>query len=703
LAPTLKRTLPEVEETVRIETAPSTVKWNNQLYREQDFCKADQSIFSVFDFVFIEGTPINALNSPNSIVVNETVAKKYFGNSPAMGKTLICNNESLLVTGVIQNMPGNADLRIAGLISGDFDKNKKWLEEFDFNFVLFRSKPDLGNFSKKLQTISSTYVQPELNAAEATSYKMEFIPELLKDVHFSKGKLYDTPKGDKQYSVIFSLLAVFILLIALLNYINLTTARSFERAKEVGIRKTIGAKQTQLVKQFLFESFLMITISWVLGVALVKLGLPYINQLLEKRIAVDWPYVILFTTSILLISFVLAGLYPAFVLSAYKPVAVLKGRWQRSFKGLLLRKAVTVTQFAIAAALIMGTTVIYYQLKHLQNRNLGYNKDQLMAVYLPMDSALSGRLQAFQIELKNRPEVINLTSGARLDVEGLSLSTTIAETDGKKKEFMCNFFSVDHNYIPVFQMQLLEGRNFSDSFSTDKTEAFIVNEAFVKSMGWKSAVGKKLEGHDKKGTVIGVVRDYSYKSLHNIIEPLVLVSNTNQWLNTTTIRIRQKDVAVVETLYKKHFPGLYFEHTFFDDMLNQYYKQDRITMSLFNRFTILAVFISCLGLYGLVSLVTIHRTKEVGVRKVLGATLSQLFSLLSKDFLILIVFALAIALPLMTIAMQNWLSSYPYHINLDWKMFVVPVAATLLVALAVVSREIIKASVANPVKSLRAD
>jgi putative ABC transport system permease protein len=222
-------------------------------------------------------------------------------------------------------------------------------------------------------------------------------------------------------------------------------------------------------------------------------------------------------------------------------------------------------------------------------------------------------------------------------------------------------------------------------------------------MGWKSAVGKELEGYDRKGRIIGVVRDYSYKSLHNIIEPLVLVNNTGQWMNTTTIRIRPKDIPVVETLYKKHFPDLYFDHTFFDEMLNQYYKQDRITMSLFNQFTILAVFISCLGLYGLVSLVTIHRTKEVGVRKILGASLSQLFSLLSKDFLILIVLALAIALPLMTIAMQNWLSSYPYHIGLDWKMFLFPILATLLVALAVVSREIIRTSIANPVKSLRSD
>ena len=704
LATSLKRNLPEIAEAVRIQEEAVTVKWQNRLYRENDFCKSDQSIFSVFDFVFIEGSPVNALKAPHSIVLSRSVALKYFGKLPALGKTLICNNEPLLVTGVIEDRPSNSDLNLPALISGDFDKNTKWLDELSsFSFVLFRTEPDLQRFAKKLASISSTYVQPELNAEGAVSYRMEFESERLKDVHFSKGKLGDTAKGNKQYSLIFSLLAGFILLIALLNYINLTTARSFDRAREVGVRKVIGARPIQVIKQFLFESFFLIIIAWTFGNIFVMLGLPLVNGLLETRLEVQWGHIIIFTTSVLLISFLLAGIYPALIMSAYKPVTVLKGRWQRSFKGIWLRKVVTVTQFAIAAALIMGTTVIYYQMQNLRNRDLGYNKDQLMAVYLPMDSTLSGSLRAFQNDLRNRPEVIGLTSGARLGIEGLSSSSTIAETKGRKREFMCNFFGVDPDYIPVFQMQLVEGRNFSDSFSTDKSEAFVVNEAFVRSMGWKSALGKELEGHGKKGRVIGVVHDYSYKSLHNIIEPLVLVYNTGSWLNTTSIRIRPKDLPVVEVLYKKHFPSLYFDYAFLDDILNQYYRQDQITMSLFNQFTILAIFISGLGLYGLISLVTAYRTKEIGVRKVFGASLSQLFSLLSKDFLILILVALLIALPLMTIAMQNWLSAYPYRIPLDWKIFLVPVAATALIALAVITREIIRVSLINPVISLRAD
>ncbi|OQP64159.1 hypothetical protein A3860_22400 [Niastella vici] len=704
LAPALKRNLPEIAEAVRIQGSTVTVKWHNQLYRENDFCQSDPGIFSIFDFAFIEGSPVNALKAPHSIVLSRSLARKYFGHSAALGKTLICDNEPLLVTGVFEDRPANSDLNIPALLSADFDKNTKWLDEMGcFSFVLFRTTPDLKQFSKKLASISSTYVKPELNAEGATAYTMEFIPELLKDVHFSKDRVGDTAKGNKQYSLIFSFLAAFILLIALLNYINLTTARSFERAREVGVRKVIGAKPVQVIKQFLFESFLLITIAWLFGNVFVALGLPFVNDLLETRLAVQWGHILLFTTSVLLISFLLAGIYPALVMSAYKPVTVLKGRWQRSFKGIWLRRVVTVTQFAIAAALIMGTTVIYYQMQHLRNKNLGYNRDQLMAISLPMDTTLARSLRAFQNELRERPEVMGLTSGAKLGIEGLGSSTTTAEVQGRKKEFMCNFFAVDPDYIPVLQMKLVEGRNFSDSFSTDRSTALIVNEAFVRYMGWQSALGKELEGFGKKGRVIGVVHDYFYKSLHNIIEPLVLVYNTDPWVNTTTIRIRPKDLPVIEALYKKHFPALFFDYTFFDDIINKYYRQDQITMRLFNQFTILAIFISCLGLYGLVSLVTGYRIKEIGIRKVFGASVTQLFNLLSKDFLVLIILALTISLPVMTVAMRNWLTTYPYRINLDWKIFLIPVAATVFIALAVISREIIRVSLMNPVKSLRVD
>jgi putative ABC transport system permease protein len=703
LAQALRRELPEVESAVGMVNERFVVKSRNGLQREQNIYSTGQEIFSIFDFDFVEGSATDALKELNAIVINQSLAKKYFGNDKALGKTIETDKRSLLVTGVFKDRPENSDMKIVALLNGQLNNKTKWLDDLDyFSFVLFRHTPDLKVFSKKLASISATHMQPELNAVGATAYKMIFTPEMLTDVHFSKDKLGDNPKGERQYSVIFSLLAVFILLIALLNYINLTTARSFERAREIGIRKVIGAGSPQIIRQFLFESFLIIFIAWILGNILVKLGLPLVNNLLETKLAVNWTYTLLFTTAVLLVSFVLAGFYPALVMSGYKPVVVLKGRWQRSLKGIWLRKTVMIVQFAIAAALIMGTSVIYQQMNLLRNRNLGYNKDQLMAVRFPGDSTIKGPLKAFQNELKKRPEVLGFTTGNSLDLQGLSSSTTIVQTNGTKKEFMCNFFVVDPQYIPVFQMQLAEGRNFSDNFPTDKTAGFIVNEAFARSMGWKSALGKDIEGFDRKGKIIGVVKDFSYKSLHNIIEPLVLIY-TESWASTVTMRIQPKDLPLIESLHRQYFPSLYFDYEFFDEMLAQYYKQDKVTMSLFNQFTGLAIFVSCLGLYGLVSLVTTHRSKEIGVRKILGATLTQLFSLLTRDFIVLVLVALTIALPLTALAMRQWLNSYAYHIQLNWIVFVTPVLATIFIALLVVSREVVRAALANPVKSLKAD
>lgn len=701
LTRTLKRELPEVEDAVSITGSELIVKRNDRLEEEDHIFKTDPSVFSVFDFDFIEGNPKTALDDPNSIVINETLAKKYFGSSMAMGKRIETNTGSLMISGVFKDRPENSDIKFAGLQNGQFDKETKWVDDLDFfNFVLFKTKPDLKLLSKKLASISADRVQPELNAAGAVSYKLLFTPELLRDVHFSKYKLGDSKKGDKQYSVIFSLLALFILLIALLNYINLATARSFERAREIGIRKVVGAGKTQIITQFLFESFLLIVLSWILGNALVKLALPMVNSVLQTRLEVNWTYTLLFTTGVLLVSFVLAGLYPALVMSTYKPVTVLKGRWQKTLKGIWLRKTVIVAQFAIAAALIMGTTVIYKQMQLLRDRNLGYNKDQLLAVNFPGDSALAGNIKAFQNELKRRPEVAGFTTGSSM--YGLGSTSTSIEEKGVKKEFMCNFYLVDPQYVPVLQMKMVEGRNFSDSFGTDKENAYIVNEAFLRSVGWKSAVGKEIEASDGKHKIIGVVNDFSYKSLHNIIEPLILVYK-EPWFKTITLRLQPQHLPLIEKLHRQYFPALYFDFEFADDMLRDYYEQDQITMSLFNRFTALAIFVSCLGLYGLVSLVMAHRTKEIGIRKVLGATITQLFSILTRDFITLVMVALVIALPLMSLAMSRWLNSYAYHVSLNWIMFALPAMATLVIALLVISREVIRTSLANPVNSLKSD
>lgn len=703
LADALKREFPEVADVARLDQKPAIVKLREGFTQENEFFSTDQQFFSVFDVEFVEGRAAGALQQPNSLVLTASLAKKYFGNSPALGKTMTCDGKTVLVTGVIKDRPANSDLLIKGLLSTDFSTITKWADDFPiYTFVLFRQKMNLPAFERKLASLSKRYVQPELDVMGAKEYHVDFKTEALADVHFSQGKLGDTPKGNKQSNYIFSILAVFILLIALLNYINLSTAKSMERAKEVGIRKVSGASPFQLLRQFLFESFFLITMAWLLGMGLVRLALPFFNQLLDTTIAVNWTAILLFTGAIFLFTVLLAGLYPAFVLSSFQPIKVLKSGWRYSGKGVGLRKMVTITQFAIAAALITGTTVVYYQLRFIEQQDLGFNKDQLMNIYLPRDSAYQSAVTAFRNSLEQRPEIQGITVGSGMVENGITMSTTITKTEGKKREVMCNYYAIDPHFLDVFQLHLAEGRNLSDSFGTDKQEAFLVNEAFVQSTGWKNAIGQEMEGWDHKGKVVGVVKNFYYQSLHNMVQPLVMVYNRFP-VNTISVRIKPRDLPVVKQLFQQYFTDRPIDYAFFDDMVNKQYSKDKITMSLFTDFTVLAIFISCLGLYGLVALVAKQRTKEIGTRKVLGASLTQLLALLTKDFMKLLLWALGIALPVAGFVMNKWLASYAYHTSLHWWMFALPAALLLVIALAVISREVIKTALINPVKSLRSE
>ena len=705
LSGTLKRVYPEVEATVRLSNATVAVKYNNEVISEESFYKTEPAIFTVFSFDFLEGSPQRALQNPHTIVITETIAKKYFGSSHALGKLMICNGEDWRVDGVVKDRPANSDMRIDALQSADFSKTTPWMDDFDnFTFILFYQKPDLRKFQNKLADLSRKYIQPELDAAGgpggAGRYKLEFELEPLAAVHFSTDKLADTPKGNRQFNYIFSLLAVFILIIALLNYINLSTAKSTERAREVGIRKVSGASRTQLIRQFLFESFFLLAIACLLAIGLVLLALPFFNKLLQTNLSLRWQSGLLFMGIIFLVTLLLAGLYPAFVLSAFRPIKVLKGSWHHSFRGIFLRKTITVSQFAIAVALIMGTTVIYQQMRYVQQKDLGFNKDQLLNIYLPRDSAYIGSVKAFQNDLRRRPEVKAMTIGVGLTFA--VMSSTVTNFEGKRREFMCVYYPVDPQFLSVFQIPLVEGRNFSDNYGTDRKEAFLVNEAFLKYMGWKSGVGKTIEGWEHKGKIVGVMKNFYFKSLHDAIEPVVMVYNESTF-NTTTIKIRPADLSIVKTLFRKNLPTTPVDYSFLDEVVEKQYVKDRITMSLFNSFTGLGILVSCLGLYGLVALIAVQRTKEIGIRKVLGATLQQLFSLMSKDFLKLLCWALLIALPVAGFAMNKWLASYAYHVSLSWWMFLIPAVAVLLLALIVISKEIIKTALANPVNSLRSE
>lgn len=703
LAPTLQNEYPEVAAAVRLERNRGIVRMNNDYFQEVDFYWTDQTVFTVFSFDVLEGTLTGALDRPNSIVITSSVARKYFGNGSPLGKMMVCNNESRLVTAVIKDRPANSDIKIDALLSHDYSAVSEWLDGFSaYTFVLFNKKTDAKTFEKKLISLSKKYVQPELDKAGATNYITEFLVEPLSDVHFSQGKHDDTPKGNRQYNYVFSILAIFILFIALLNYINLSTAKATERAKEVGIRKVSGALPVQLIRQFLFESFFLITIAWLASFLLLYFTVPFLNDLLQTTLSIQWGYVILFTSIVFIVTLLLAGLYPAFVLSSFQPVKVLKGKWRNTGKGILLRKTITVTQFVIAAALIMGATVIYNQMRFIEKKDLGYTRDQLMNIYLPRDSSNLGAVNTFVNALRQQPAIKDVTIGGGMVVAGLTIGSTFVEDKGKKREVMCNYFPVDPHFLSVFKVQLVEGRNLSDSFKTDRKEAFLVNEAFVKMMGWQSGIGKEIEGWGHKGKVVGVVKNFYYRSLHNLVEPLIMVYNDVP-TNIATVNMSPQNLPIVKNVYKQYFPAIPINYSFFDEIISRQYEKDRVTMSLFNNFTILAIFISCLGLYGLVSLIVIHRTKEIGIRKVLGASLSNLLLVLSKDFVKLVFIALIIALPVAGILMHKWLQSYAYHEPLAWWMFLIPAVIVLLVAIAVISRQVLKTAFSNPVKSLRMD
>lgn len=454
------------------------------------------------------------------------------------------------------------------------------------------------------------------------------------------------------------------------------------------------------MRQFLLESFFLVAIAWLLALGLVYLSLPYINLLLQTKLAVSTPQAWLFMVSIFVVTLLLAGLYPAFVLSGFKPIKVLKGNWRNQSSGVWLRKTITVTQFAIAAALIMATAVMYQQMKFIREKDLGFGKDQLLNIYIPGDSIHQSAAKAFQNELRQRPEISGLTIG--YGMTDATLASTYTTHEGKKRDMLTTYYVIDPEFLPVFQIQLLEGRNLSAEFSTDKTEAFLVNEAFVKAMGWTNAIGKEIEGFQHKGKVVGVVKNFYYKSLHNMVEPLVMVWNTFP-ANTITVKIKPEHLDVVKTLQKKYFAAQPFDYVFLDEVVNRQYKQDNISMALFNHFTMLAILVSCLGLYGLVSLIVAQRTKEVSIRKVLGATLQQLITLLTRDFMKLLIWAMLIALPVAGFLMSKWLSNYAYRIQLVWWMFLIPVALLLLITLLVISKEVIKTALINPVKSLKAE
>lgn len=708
LAATLNHNYPEVETAVRFQPQATVIKVNDQVFKEDFVYKTDANVFDVFTYPFKEGNPAQALTDPHSMVITASLAKKYFGSNSAIGKNITCNQVLYRVSGVMADLPENSDLKINALVPGDFSKVKNWMDD-DFavyTYVLFKQKVDYAAFANKLALISKRDIQPELNKMGAVKYSLNFNIEPLKNVHFVQGNMGDTVKGDKQLVYIFSVLAIIILMIALLNYINLSTARATERAKEVGVRKVNGALQSSLIRQFLLESFFVTAIALLIGIALMFVMLPFLNGLLQTKIWPSWSnYNFWIICVVVLASSLLTGLYPAFVLSAFQPITALKANFKHSSKGLTLRKAITVTQFVAATVMIAGAFIMNRQINFVQHKSLGYVQNQVMDISLPDDSVALLRVSSFNNALRQMSQVKGTavqTGLSTLNNNAPVKASTFVKANGVKRELMSNYFSVDEKFIPLLGMKLLAGRNLADNMPSDKKEGFLVNEAFVQQVGWKNPIGQSIEGFDHKGLVIGVVKNFHYTSMHNPIAPLVMVYRTIKPMSVL-VKINPNDLSLVKNVWHSYFPDVPFTYTFLDDAFNTTYQKDITSIRLFNYFTVLSILIACLGLYGLAYLVATQRTKEIGIRKVLGAAINQLLILLAKDFVKLIAMAAILAMPLTWIIMNKWLASYAYHVTITWWLLVMPVLAILMIAVLVISYQTIKVAVTNPVKSLKSE
>ncbi|KAA0988702.1 ABC transporter permease [Dyadobacter aurulentus] len=706
LASFLNKDYREIEQTVRLQITEAAVKHNQLLQNEPNVYFSEQSVFEIFTFDFLEGNFTHALIRPNTAVITQTFAEKYFGKAPALGQIIQINKTPYEITGVIADLPSNSDLKISVMLSRDFLDTRDWLtDDFPvYTFALFAQIPDLKSFDKKLLALSQRYIQPELKAQGADGYKLIFETEALKDVHYQTGKMGDTPKGNKQYGYLFSFLALFVLIIAVLNYINLLTSTAIERTREVGIRKANGARRGQLIFQFLFESFIVTTLSVILGALILNISIPFLNRLLQINMIVEWSNILAVAALSLLVITVLAGIYPSLMLSAFKPVQALKGTLTTNGNSIWLRKGITLFQFSLAVVMVFGVVVIHQQMKFLRNHNPGFDKEQVVAIQAPDDSVARSKLNAFATILRQQSNVQRVTVGTDvMQVDATyPAATTIFKSNGLRKEVISTYFFIDEYFIPTLNIKLLQGRNISSNRVSDKNGGFIVNEAFVKMSGWKNPVGQAMEGFRHKGEVIGVVKDFNYKSVHSPVEPLVMVYNTSP-AASLMLKTNPENLASIESAWKNHYPDFPFEYKFLDSVFEAQFRRDDVMMTLFNIFAFLTVFVSCLGLLSLVTFSTGLRIKEIGIRKVLGASVPGIVALLIKDYLFIVMLAILLASPVAFYALNQWLDRFAYHTEISWWACLLAGLVCLTVALVTVSFRSIKAALANPVHTLKAD
>ncbi|HMJ68378.1 MAG TPA: ABC transporter permease [Cyclobacteriaceae bacterium] len=708
VVPTLQETFPEIEHNTRLWPLKSVMFQNgDKRFEEKSGYYAEPSFFEIFDFKLEQGDKKTALIQPNGAVISKEVAIKYFGTTDALGKILKKDNaDDFIVTGILAEPAGNSHLRFdillpwAYLPSRNRDIRENNWGNFDFYcYITFRQNPDGATLKEFEGKIDKVYAGKAVIAAR-------FLLQPLNDIHLRSNFMADVAgHGNFRHVAVFALIAVFIVLIGCINFMNLSTARSARRAKEVGLRKVAGAFRAQLVRQFLGESFLVSMISLTIAMIITALSLPTINEITGKSLFIDFtdPMIVGAVLAVTVITGILSGLYPAFILSGFTPIKVLKKEIKGGAGGIVFRNVLVVSQFVISIFLLVGTTVVYKQLQYIRSKDLGYDKENLLTVSIHGD--VSPVLNKWQAAFRSDLATANATIASALPTDLVS-GTAYVKWQGKPpdKQIVFATLFIDDNFVPVYGMEMASGRNFNKEMRGDSS-SFLINQKAAEVMGFtdESAIGQPVDLWGMKGNVIGVIKDFNFKPLSSAVEPMLL--RANQWGGTVVIKAEagrtEETIAAMQRVWSSLETLYPFSYSFVDQDLENLYKGERQIGTLFSVFAALAIFISCLGLYGLSIYIAEQRTREIGIRKALGASVGSIVYLLNTRFATPVLIAMILASPLAWFAMNKWLEGFAYRVDFSWIVVVIAGMAALLVSLLTVSYETVKAATVNPVKSLR--
>nr|WP_299170861.1 ABC transporter permease [uncultured Allomuricauda sp.] len=726
LAETLMADFPEIKKAGKIHGSASYLNHKRAIRLpgetqnnfEVSFIHADQELFEILEISLEQGSPDEALAQPGNIVISETMAKKYFPDNNALGKTLVLDDDSskpYTVAGIMTKTSDNSHLSFDFILPIE-DTRMNWTSQNYFTYVLLDEGSDIANLEQKMTSIIADYVIPAqikrgrdaafINVLKTTSYKLQPIGDIYLK---SDAKMADGLKhGDIRFVWFFGIIAIFILLLAVINFVNLSTAKSASRAKEVGLRKTVGAYKKNLIAQFLAESTLFSLISFVLGVVFAWGLLPFFNSIASKNIEMPWVslwFLPVVLASALIIG-VIAGLYPAFYLSAFRPVNVLKGSVTVGTKSIGLRNGLVIFQFAASVILIVSTLVIHNQMDFILNKEVGYDKDQV--VLLEGTYILGNNAENFKEQLLQLPQIDQVTLGSYLPIDGFWRNQTTFNKVGDGSEsngILSQTWQVDYDYIKTLGINVTQGRDFSKQFASDSVNSVIINQKLVHDLGLEDPLGKQLDNNHQHWTIVGVVENFHFASLKEDIAPVALTIGNG--LGTVAVKIRSGNISEslnsITSIWNKNVPGQAISYSFLDQRFAQMHEDVQRMGKIFNSFTLFAIFVACLGLFALSAFMVERRKKEISIRVVLGAPFRSIYKLLTLGFMKLILVSIAIAVPIAWFIMNRWLEGFAYRITIGWEVIMGAGSIAILIALLTISYQSIVAALIQPLKSLRTE